>query len=45
MVKDTTQNNLYYFIVSFSKEKKSTQVTAKNRPPMQMKTTAWHVGI
>ena len=30
MGKDT-QNNLYYFIISFSKEKKSTQVAAKNR--------------
>ena len=45
MVKDT-QNNLYYFIISFSKEKKYTQVTAKNRRPMQKKTTAaWLVGI
>ena len=28
MVQDT-QNNLYYFIISISKENKSTQVTAK----------------
>ena len=28
MVKDT-QNNLYYFIISFSKENKFTQVTTK----------------
>ena len=44
MGKDT-QNNLYYFIISFIKEKKYTQLTAKNKRPMQKKTTAWHVGI
>ena len=44
MGKDT-QNNRYYFIISFSKEKKYTQLTAKNKGPMQKKTTAWHVGI
>ena len=37
MVK-VTKNNLYYFIISFSKEKESTQVTEKNRRPMQKKT-------
>ena len=50
MVKDI-QNYLYYFIVLFLKrEKKSTQVAAKNkidisRTPMQKKNTARHVGI
>ena len=44
MVKDS-QNNLYNFIISFSKEKKYREVTAKNRRPMQKKTTAWLVGI
>ena len=38
MVKDT-QNNLYYFIISFSKENKSTQVTAKNEIDASCKRT------
>ena len=38
MVKDT-QNNLYYFIISFSKENKSTQVTAKNEIDTSCKRT------
>ena len=36
---------IHFFIISFSKEKKSTQITAKNRRPIQKKTTAWHAGI
>ena len=47
MAKDT-QNNLYYFMISFSKENKSTQASyceKWKRLPMQKKTTARHIGI
>ena len=39
MVKDTQNNLLFHYL--FFKGKKYTQVTAKNRRPMQKKTTAW----
>ena len=38
MVKDI-QKNLYHFIISFSKENKSTQVTAKNEIDTSCKRT------
>ena len=41
MVKDT-QNNLYYLIISFSKENKSTQVTAKNEIDASCKRKPLH---
>ena len=47
MVKDT-ENNLYYFIISISKENKSTQVTAKNEIDATCKRKPLHgtgVGI
>ena len=45
MVKDT-QNNPFYFIISFSKEKKYTEVTAKNRRPNTRENhcmVRWHL--
>ena len=41
MVKDT-QNNLYYFMISFSKENKSTQVTANNEIDAKCKRKPLH---
>ena len=37
------QSLLFHYLIL--KAKKYTQVTAKNRRPMQKKTTAWLVGI